>query len=515
MASATVSRSSSFSSTTSSAPLSRRSSMASTSAAPVVRNGFVIPAITLTPPDDKPRRSEPLPWQDFTSKKSLYVPVKTEDIGWEEGGLWWHGKFHYREVLLYGGEDDRVVGKYRGGPEGYSYSEIWDEDGFKHQPPRKNQEPAPQKSSSSRRRSSSSSSKTADRRSERASSSASSRASSDSAPSSVASASASTLSSASKSAISPSTDIDDRQRSDAPAATASVAADATQTAATRASAAQHVGVSAPQHGDHADASKSHNAAAASAQVQHDAATEVSQPQPQPQTAELASASSTTATIQSPPLSRRNSDASFVSHGSFSDSASSSRRASDSSTDTAMTTPCDSPIDRLSFSSAFGKDVECPGLLMDSPIDGAAPFQKLEAALLALKAEEAAGTRTDAGDIEESDAAQEQPTPSQQPLRQGGSITLSADGPSASHRWPKGRGVAKIAETPSSAPKLRSQQQAAWRHVPGGGASAPARPSTLSSAGSKRLGSPLAAMAPRRMSSTPVVFEDEQELGYSC
>ena len=118
--------------------------MNAASAQPVMRNGFIIPAITLTPPDDKHRRSEPLPWQDFTSKKTLYVPVKTEDIGWEEGGLWWHGKYQYREVNLYGGDDDHIVGVYRGGPEGYAYTTIFDE-AAERQAPRKNDEPAPQK----------------------------------------------------------------------------------------------------------------------------------------------------------------------------------------------------------------------------------------------------------------------------------------------------------------------------------------------------------------------------------
>ncbi|CAO1613444.1 unnamed protein product [Sympodiomycopsis kandeliae] len=359
-----LSRSSSMSSNGSA--FSRRGSMsaAAGSQEPVIRNGFVIPKITLTPPDEKPQRSEALPWQDYTSKSTLYVPVKTEDIGWEEGGLWWHGKFEYREVSLYGGNDDHVVGKYRGGPEGYAYTEIWDQQGFDYQPPRKNHEPAPQKPTPSASRSSSSSS------SKRSSSS---RASIDSTGSSS-------------------------KRS----------------------------VSSATGSDPAKESQSRN-------VDNIATSKETVSQYAKSTTSTAVESSSAPSVCS---SRRNSDAS-----SMFNSTPSSRRTSDSSysIDTTHTTPCDSPLQRSSFSSLLESD---DLQMKDSPIEGAAPFSKLEQALLALKAE-----KLHAGNLSEcskTDATLD----SQLRLQSGKSFTLSLDGPSASHSWPKGRGVAKIAERPN-------------------------------------------------------------------
>jgi hypothetical protein len=65
--------------------------------APVVRHGFVIPSIRLTPPDSRPAKSPECPEQDL-SNTTLYVPLRTEEIGWEEGGVIWGGK---RPVYAY------------------------------------------------------------------------------------------------------------------------------------------------------------------------------------------------------------------------------------------------------------------------------------------------------------------------------------------------------------------------------------------------------------------------------
>jgi len=96
--------------------------------APVVRHGFVIPSIRLTPPDSRPAKSPECPEQDL-SNTTLYVPLRTEEIGWEEGGVIWGGKrpvYAYPTVNLYGGDDDHVIGTYRGGPKGYSFFTITD-----------------------------------------------------------------------------------------------------------------------------------------------------------------------------------------------------------------------------------------------------------------------------------------------------------------------------------------------------------------------------------------------------
>ncbi|CEH14321.1 hypothetical protein CBOM_02178 [Ceraceosorus bombacis] len=72
--------------------------------------------------------SEPAPDQDL-SNKTLYVPLRTDEIGWEEGGLIWGGRrpvYAYPTVNLYGGDDDHIIGTYRGGPKGYSFYSITD-----------------------------------------------------------------------------------------------------------------------------------------------------------------------------------------------------------------------------------------------------------------------------------------------------------------------------------------------------------------------------------------------------
>lgn len=92
----------------------------------VRRGGHIIPMIRLTPPDSRPCPSDAVPEQEL-GKNSLYVPLRTEEVGWEEGGLIWAPKrYWYPTVSLYGGADDHVIGTYRGGPKGYSFVNITD-----------------------------------------------------------------------------------------------------------------------------------------------------------------------------------------------------------------------------------------------------------------------------------------------------------------------------------------------------------------------------------------------------
>lgn len=94
----------------------------------VIRGGHIIPSIRLTPPDTRPMTSEIVPEQDLNSNL-LFVPLKTEEIGWESGGLIWTAKrYFYPIVNLYAGMDDHVIGTYRGGPEGYRFVKIIDSD---------------------------------------------------------------------------------------------------------------------------------------------------------------------------------------------------------------------------------------------------------------------------------------------------------------------------------------------------------------------------------------------------
>jgi hypothetical protein len=94
----------------------------------VVRGGHIIPSIRLTPPDSRPAMSPSVPEQDLGSS-SLFVPLRTEEVGWEEGGLIWAAKrYFYPTVNLYGGSDDHVIGTYRGGPAGYRFVNITDKD---------------------------------------------------------------------------------------------------------------------------------------------------------------------------------------------------------------------------------------------------------------------------------------------------------------------------------------------------------------------------------------------------
>ncbi|PWN35228.1 uncharacterized protein FA14DRAFT_178604 [Meira miltonrushii] len=106
--------------------MSASTSTAKTSSNVVIRCGHIIPQIRLTPPDSRPAKAPEVPEQELGSN-SLYVPLRTEEIGWEEGGLIWAPKrFYYPTVNLYGGEDDHIIGQYRGGPKGHRFIKITD-----------------------------------------------------------------------------------------------------------------------------------------------------------------------------------------------------------------------------------------------------------------------------------------------------------------------------------------------------------------------------------------------------
>lgn len=110
--------------------------------------------------------------------------------------------------------------------------------------------------------------------------------------------------------------------------------------------------------------------------------------------------------------------------------------------------------------------DSPSTTLDPSAGSKAPFAKLEAALLALKAEKKAKDDNHEGDVSPAAIDEEAPevaaktislsptattavaTPRQAPtLKSGQSLLLSEDGPSASHHWPRGRGVARIAGRP--------------------------------------------------------------------
>lgn len=106
--------------------MSASTSTAKASSNVVIRCGHIIPQIRLTPPDSRPAKAPEVPEQELGSN-TLYVPLRTEEIGWEEGGLIWAPKrFYYPTVNLYGGEDDHIIGQYRGGPKGYRFIKITD-----------------------------------------------------------------------------------------------------------------------------------------------------------------------------------------------------------------------------------------------------------------------------------------------------------------------------------------------------------------------------------------------------
>ncbi|SOV06953.1 uncharacterized protein UDID_05773 [Ustilago sp. UG-2017a] len=85
---------------------------------------FNIPKIVITPPDEPARYSSPLPEQRF-EKAVLFVPVKTEELGWEEHGLYWNGTYAYPVHQIYDREG-QPIGRRRKGPQGYRFEEYYE-----------------------------------------------------------------------------------------------------------------------------------------------------------------------------------------------------------------------------------------------------------------------------------------------------------------------------------------------------------------------------------------------------
>ncbi|UTT89279.1 hypothetical protein NDA17_000174 [Ustilago hordei] len=86
---------------------------------------FNIPKIVITPPDEPARYSSPLPEQRF-EKAVLFVPVKTEELGWEEHGLYWNGTYAYPVHQIYDREG-QPIGRRRKGPQGYRFEEYYED----------------------------------------------------------------------------------------------------------------------------------------------------------------------------------------------------------------------------------------------------------------------------------------------------------------------------------------------------------------------------------------------------
>ena len=85
---------------------------------------FVIPTIRITPPDEPPRYSSAIPEQQY-EKTVLFVPVKTEELGWDEHGLYWNGTYAYPVHQIYD-KEGVPIGRRRKGPHGYRFEEYYD-----------------------------------------------------------------------------------------------------------------------------------------------------------------------------------------------------------------------------------------------------------------------------------------------------------------------------------------------------------------------------------------------------
>ncbi|EST08027.1 hypothetical protein PSEUBRA_002422 [Kalmanozyma brasiliensis GHG001] len=83
----------------------------------------VIPTILITPPDTAPQYSISLPEQQY-EKSVLFVPVKTEELGWDEHGLYWNGTYAYPVHQIYN-KQGRPIGRRRRGPAGYRFEEYY------------------------------------------------------------------------------------------------------------------------------------------------------------------------------------------------------------------------------------------------------------------------------------------------------------------------------------------------------------------------------------------------------
>ncbi|EPQ26008.1 uncharacterized protein PFL1_06462 [Pseudozyma flocculosa PF-1] len=87
-------------------------------------HNFTIPKIVITRAPERPRYSEPIPEQTY-DKAVLFVPVKTEELSWDAGGLYWNGTYAYPVHTIYSREGDSI-GRRRNGPPGYRFSEMFE-----------------------------------------------------------------------------------------------------------------------------------------------------------------------------------------------------------------------------------------------------------------------------------------------------------------------------------------------------------------------------------------------------
>ncbi|PWZ03664.1 hypothetical protein BCV70DRAFT_209899 [Testicularia cyperi] len=83
-----------------------------------------IPTIVITPPSDAPLFSMATPEQLY-DKAVLFVPVKTEELGWDEHGLYWNGTYAYPIHNIYD-KEGQPIGRRRKGPLGYRFEEYYE-----------------------------------------------------------------------------------------------------------------------------------------------------------------------------------------------------------------------------------------------------------------------------------------------------------------------------------------------------------------------------------------------------
>ncbi|PWN53581.1 hypothetical protein IE53DRAFT_359888 [Violaceomyces palustris] len=88
------------------------------------KHKFVVPTIKITRPMNGHKYSTPVPDQRY-EKGVLFVPVKTEELGWDENGLYWNGTYAYPINDIYDDEGG-VIGRRRNGPDGYRFVELYD-----------------------------------------------------------------------------------------------------------------------------------------------------------------------------------------------------------------------------------------------------------------------------------------------------------------------------------------------------------------------------------------------------
>ncbi|CBQ68410.1 conserved hypothetical protein [Sporisorium reilianum SRZ2] len=84
---------------------------------------FAVPSIVITPPDTPPSYSASVPEQQY-EKSVLFVPVKTEELGWDEHGLYWNGTYAYPVHQIYD-KEGQPIGRRRKGPHGYRFEEYY------------------------------------------------------------------------------------------------------------------------------------------------------------------------------------------------------------------------------------------------------------------------------------------------------------------------------------------------------------------------------------------------------